>query len=181
MCRRVWRAKIAQRFFCHFQSSRVCLTKTLKIRAKFRCRSLNFSAIFILHLRIHSLQVKFYQHGYQLQSNPNAKLSYFFSYCTGVQDPLFLALRGRVARISDRHQGCLKASDCGRLGRQAAGHPWSALRVVKSCRKDYPMARVLLKAKAAALHPERYQSLLSKLSTKRKGEAGKRSAGNRIS
>src|SRR5579859_7340176 len=28
-----------------------------------------------------------------------------------------------------------KASDCGRLGRQAAGHPWSALRVVKSCRK----------------------------------------------
>jgi hypothetical protein len=34
-----------------------------------------------------------------------------------------------------RHQGCLEASDCGRLGRQAAGHPWSALRVVKSCRK----------------------------------------------
>ena len=35
-------------------------------------------------------------------------------------------------------------------------------------------------AKTAALHPERYQSLLSKLSTKREGEAGKRSAGNRI-
>jgi hypothetical protein len=34
-----------------------------------------------------------------------------------------------------RHQGCLEASDCGRLGRQAAGHPWSALRMVKSCRK----------------------------------------------
>src|SRR5579859_8158797 len=32
-------------------------------------------------------------------------------------------------------QDGLKASDCGRLGRQAAGHPWSALRVVKSCRK----------------------------------------------
>jgi hypothetical protein len=32
-------------------------------------------------------------------------------------------------------QGGWKASDCGRLGRQAAGHPWSALRVVKSCRK----------------------------------------------
>src|SRR5256714_8359277 len=74
-----------------------------------------------------------------------------------------------------RHQGCLKASDWGRLGRQAADHPWSALSVVKSCRKDCPTAKVLLEAKAAALHPERYQSLLSKLSTKREGEAGKRS------
>ena len=27
--------------------------------------------------------------------------------------------------------------------RQAAGHPWSALRVVKSCRKDCPTASVL--------------------------------------
>ena len=60
------------------------------------------------------------------------------------------------------------ASDCGRLGRQAAGHPWSMLRVVKSCRKDCPTASVLLEAKAAALHPERYQSSLSKLSTKEK-------------
>jgi hypothetical protein len=32
-----------------------------------------------------------------------------------------------------RHQGWFEASDCGRLGRQAVGHPWSALRVVKSC------------------------------------------------
>ena len=39
---------------------------------------------------------------------------------------------------------------------------------------------MLLEAKAAALHPERYQSLLSKLSTREVGEAGKRSAGNRI-
>jgi hypothetical protein len=68
-----------------------------------------------------------------------------------------------------RHQGCFEASDCGRLGRQAAGDPWSALRVVKSCRKDCPTASVLLEAKAAALHPERYQSLLSKLSTKEGG------------
>ena len=44
----------------------------------------------------------------------------------------------------------------GRLGRQAATHPWSALRVVKSCRKDRLTAEVLLEAKAAALHPERY-------------------------
>ena len=58
------------------------------------------------------------------------------------------------------------ASDCGRLGRQGAGHPWSMLRVVKSCRKDYPTAKMLLEAKAAALHPERYQSSLSELSTK---------------
>jgi hypothetical protein len=68
-----------------------------------------------------------------------------------------------------RHQRCFEASDCGRLGRQAADHPWSALRVVKSCRKDCPTASVLLEAKAAALHPERYQSSLSKLSTKEGG------------
>jgi hypothetical protein len=61
----------------------------------------------------------------------------------------------------------LKLLNCGRLGRQAAGHPWSALRVVKSCRKDCLTASVLLEAKAAALHPERYQSSLSKLSTER--------------
>jgi hypothetical protein len=46
-----------------------------------------------------------------------------------------------------RHQGCLEASDCGRLGRQAAGHPWSALRVVKSRRKDCPTAEVLPRPK----------------------------------
>jgi hypothetical protein len=67
----------------------------------------------------------------------------------------------------------LKLLNCGRLGRQAAGHPWSALRVVEKLPKDCPTAEVLLEAKAAALHPERYQSSLSKLSTKREGEAGK--------
>jgi hypothetical protein len=46
-----------------------------------------------------------------------------------------------------RHQGCFEASDSGRLGRQAAGHPWSALRVVKSCRKNCPTASVLPKPK----------------------------------
>jgi hypothetical protein len=55
-----------------------------------------------------------------------------------------------------RHQGCFKASDCGRLGRQAAGHHRSVLRVVKSCRKDCLTAEVLLEAKAVALHPERH-------------------------
>jgi hypothetical protein len=52
--------------------------------------------------------------------------------------------------------------------------------VVKSYRKDYPTASVLLKAKAAALHPERYQSSLSKLSTKREGEAGKEAQAIRL-
>jgi hypothetical protein len=42
-----------------------------------------------------------------------------------------------------RHQGCFKASDCGRLRRQAAGHSWSALRVMKSHRKDCLTAAVL--------------------------------------
>jgi hypothetical protein len=45
--------------------------------------------------------------------------------------------------------------------------------VVEKLPKDCPTAEVLLEAKAAALHPERYQSSLSKLSTKREGEAGK--------
>ena len=79
-----------------------------------------------------------------------------------------------------RHQGCLKASDCGRLGRQAAWSPLERAPRGEKLPKDYPTASVLLEAKAAALHPEWYQSLLSKLSTKREGEAGKRSAGNRI-
>jgi hypothetical protein len=79
-----------------------------------------------------------------------------------------------------RHQGCFEASDCGRLGRQAAGHPWSALRVMKRCRKDCPNGLGAAEAEAAALHPKRYQSLLSKLSTREVGEAGKRSAGNRF-
>src|SRR5271156_3438331 len=66
---------------------------------------------------------------------------------------VFLARRTRVARIPVSTPKMFKASDCGRLGRQAAGHPWSALHVVKSCRKDCPTASVLLEAKAAALHP----------------------------
>jgi hypothetical protein len=82
---------------------------------------------------------------------------------------VFLARRARVARNRVSTPMMFKASDCGRLGRQAAGHPWSALRVMKSCRKGCPTAEVLPEAKAAALHPERYQSLLSKLSTKEGG------------
>jgi hypothetical protein len=80
-----------------------------------------------------------------------------------------------------RNRGCFKLLDARRLGRQAAGHPQSAFGVVKSSRNDCPTASVLLEAKAAALHPERSQSSLSKLSPKRgKGVAGKSSAGHRI-
>jgi hypothetical protein len=44
-----------------------------------------------------------------------------------------------VTRISISTPKMFKASDCGQLGRQTADHPWSALRVVKSCRKDCPV------------------------------------------
>jgi hypothetical protein len=46
-----------------------------------------------------------------------------------------------------RYQGCLEASDCGRLRRQASRHPWSALRVVKSCRKTAQRLRCCSKPK----------------------------------
>jgi hypothetical protein len=46
--------------------------------------------------------------------------------------------------------------------------------VVKSSLKDCPTAKVLLEAKAAALHPERYQSSLSKLSTEEGGRRGEK-------
>ena len=39
---------------------------------------------------------------------------------------VFLARRTRVTRISISISKMFKASDCGRLGRQAADHPWSA-------------------------------------------------------
>ena len=46
--------------------------------------------------------------------------------------------------------------------------------------KRLPNGLGAAEAKAAALHPKWYQSSLSKLSTREVGEAGKRSAGNRI-
>src|SRR5256885_1339656 len=77
-------------------------------------------------------------------------------------------------------QDGLKASDCGRLGRQAAGHPWSALRVVKSCRKDCPTASVLPKPKQQLCIQNGTRAHYLNYLQERKGEAGKRSAGNRI-
>jgi hypothetical protein len=72
-----------------------------------------------------------------------------------------------------RHQRCLKLLNCGRLGRQAADHPWSALRVVKAAEKTAQRPRCCSKPKAAALHPERYQSSLSKLSKRGGSRRGK--------
>src|SRR3982074_2653446 len=78
-----------------------------------------------------------------------------------------------------RHQGCFEASDCGRLGRQAAGHTWSALRVVKSCRKTAQRPRCCSKPKQQLCIQNGtrayYLNYLQEV-----GEAGKRSAGNRI-
>jgi hypothetical protein len=79
-----------------------------------------------------------------------------------------------------RHPGWFKASDCGRLGRRAAGHPWSALRVVKSCRKDRPTASVLPKPKQQLCIQSGTRAHYLNYLPKREGEAGKRSAGNRI-
>src|SRR6202020_129840 len=67
----------------------------------------------------------------------------------------------------------------GPLGRQAAGHPWSAFRVVKSCVKDCLTASVLPKPKQQLCIQNGtrayYLNYLQEV-----GEAGKRSAGNRI-
>ena len=52
---------------------------------------------------------------------------------------VFLARRTRVARIL--------TSTPRMVEKASAGHPWSALRVVKSCRKDCPTASVLPKPK----------------------------------
>jgi hypothetical protein len=41
----------------------------------------------------------------------------------------------------------VEASDCGRLGRQAADHPWSALRVVKAAEKTAQRPRCCSKLK----------------------------------
>jgi hypothetical protein len=68
----------------------------------------------------------------------------------------FLARRTRVARIPVSTPIVLRLLIVGDSAVKAAGHPWSALRVLKSCRKDCPTAEVLLEAKAAALHPEWY-------------------------
>ena len=46
-----------------------------------------------------------------------------------------------------RHQRWLNASDCGRLGRQAADHPRSVLRVAKAAEMAAQAAKVLLEAK----------------------------------
>jgi hypothetical protein len=65
-----------------------------------------------------------------------------------------------------RHQGCLEASDCGRLGRQAAWSPLERAPRGEKLPKRLPNGLGAAEGKTAALHPERYQSSLSKLSTR---------------
>jgi hypothetical protein len=61
---------------------------------------------------------------------------------------VFLARMTWVARILYIDtKDVLKLLDCGRLGRQAAGHSWSALRVAKSCRKTAQRPRCCSKLK----------------------------------
>jgi hypothetical protein len=71
---------------------------------------------------------------------------------------VFLARMTWVARIPiSTPKDVLKLLNCGRLGRQAAGHPWSALRVMKSCRKTAQRPRCCSKLKQQLW----YQSSLS--------------------
>jgi hypothetical protein len=62
-----------------------------------------------------------------------------------------------------------KAPYYGRLGRQGCRPASERAPRGEKLPRDRLTAKVLLEAKAAALHPERYQSLLSKLSTKEGG------------
>src|SRR5437764_2218148 len=80
-----------------------------------------------------------------------------------------------------RYQRYSKDSDCGRLGRQAAGHTWSAPRVVKAAEKDCPTVSVLLEGQSSSYASETVSELnhLNYLQ-KREGEAGKRRTSNRI-
>src|SRR4051794_33634080 len=77
-------------------------------------------------------------------------------------------------------QDGLKASDCGRLGRQAAAHPWSAFRVVKSCRKDCPTASVLPKPKQQLCIQSGTRAYYLNYLQERRGRRGKKKAGSRI-
>ena len=69
-----------------------------------------------------------------------------------------------------------------RLGHQVADHPWSALRMVKSCRKTAQRLRALLEAKAPALLRNGTRTHYLNSLQKRGGEGGegKRSAGKWI-
>jgi hypothetical protein len=61
---------------------------------------------------------------------------------------VFLARRTQVARIPvSTIKDVLRLLIVGDSAVRVAGHPWSALRVVKSCRKDCPTAEVLPRPK----------------------------------
>src|SRR3954454_3420308 len=158
-----------------------CASSLTHFRSSTLIRSLRLARRYLSSRNMATLHGRLRETSFRISRSQNR--APYKDYTCNLSHPIYeSSLRaGHGWRESlDRHQRCLKLLDCGPLGRQAAGHPWSALRVVKSCRKDCPTASVLLEAKAAALHPERYQSSLSKLSTREVGEAGKRSEGNWI-
>ena len=93
---------------------------------------------------------------------------------------VFFARRAWVRESLYRHQGCFEASELWAIRPSGCWSPLERAPRGEKLPKDCPTAEVLLEAKAVALHPKRYQSLLSKLSTREVDEAGKRSAGNRI-
>src|SRR5271154_5918195 len=76
-----------------------------------------------------------------------ARLSKIYAYVTPIIYESSLRAGHGWRESLYRHQRCLKASDCGRLGRQAASHPWSALRVVKAAEKTAQRPRCCSKPK----------------------------------
>jgi hypothetical protein len=73
-----------------------------------------------------------------------------------------------------------KASGCGRLGRQAADRPWSALRAVKAAEKTAQRPRRCSEPKQQLCIQNGTRAHYLNYLQKREGEVGKRSAGNRI-
>jgi hypothetical protein len=71
----------------------------------------------------------------------------------------------------------LKLLNCGRLGRQAAGHPWSALRVMKSCRKTAQQPRCCSKPKQQLCIQNGTRAHYLRLKTDRQVETRPMSAG----
>jgi hypothetical protein len=73
-----------------------------------------------------------------------------------------------------RHQGCLKLLDCGRLGRKAAGQsPLERAPRGEKLPKRLPNGLSAAEAKAAALHPQRYQSFYLNYLQRRWARRGK--------
>src|SRR6202034_4477009 len=87
---------------------------------------------------------------------------------------VFLARRARAVRISVSTPRMFKGFYLWATRPSGCWSPLERAPRGEKLPKRLPSVGGAAEAKAAALHPERYQSSLSKLSTKREGEAGKR-------